>query len=192
MLFRKKFVILWTICEDMNLLKRLWVHLSRLHHSLGFGIQSPSDYAFVRYVINEHWPYYAYQQLDAMTKDSMRRKLGKLYFRLANWRQPSQMQRDDYETFWLAGCRKTKMVDEVTHIELGRMTLCGNYRQQMPAIYNKVDSQSVLVIEGIFRDRDFWREIERDSRTGVTFDLYYCGIVFFDKKRHKKNYIINF
>ena len=24
MLFRKKFVILWTICEDMNLLKRLF------------------------------------------------------------------------------------------------------------------------------------------------------------------------
>lgn len=30
-----------------------------------------------------------------------------------------------------------------------------------------------------------------DSRTGVTFDLYYCGILFFDK-RIKQNYIVNF
>ena len=37
MLFRKKFVILWTICEDMNLLKRLWVHLSH------FFKRSPED-----------------------------------------------------------------------------------------------------------------------------------------------------
>jgi hypothetical protein len=34
--------------------------------------------------------------------------------------------------------------------------------------------------------------VERDVRTGVTFDLYYCGIVFFDKKRHKMNYKVNF
>jgi hypothetical protein len=84
----------------MNQLTRLWVFLSRLHHSLGFGIQSPTDYAFVRYVVNEHWPYYAYQQLNAMTRDSLKRKLGRLYFRLANWRQPSMMVRDDYEPFW--------------------------------------------------------------------------------------------
>lgn len=176
----------------MNWMVRLWVYLSRMHHSLGFGIQSPTDYAFVRYVVNEHWPYYAYQQLDAVMDDSLKRKLGKLYFRLANWRQPSEMLRDEYETFWLAGCGKTKMVEEVSHIELGRMALCDDYRQLMPAIYNKVDSQSVLVIEGIYHDWDFWHEVEQDPRTGVTFDLYYCGIVFFDTSRHKKNYKVNF
>lgn len=176
----------------MNQLTRLWVFLSRLHHSLGFGIQSPTDYAFVRYVVNEHWPYYAYQQLNAMTRDSLKRKLGRLYFRLANWRQPSMMVRDDYEPFWSAGCRKTKMVDELSHIELGRLPLKGDYHALMSDIYNKVDNQSVLVIEGIYNDWSFWHEVERDVRTGVTFDLYYCGIVFFDKKRHKENYKINF
>lgn len=176
----------------MNQLTRLWVHLSRLHRSLGFGIQSPTDYAFVRYVVNEHWPYYAYQQLDAMTKDAMRRKLGKLYFRLANWRQPSEMKHDEYETFWLAGCKKTKMVPEVQHIELERLEVIGEYRAKMDKIYNKVDDSSVLVIDNIRRDKAFWHEVEKDVRTGVTFDLYYCGIVFFDKKRHKMNYKVNF
>jgi len=34
--------------------------------------------------------------------------------------------------------------------------------------------------------------VTQDKRTGVTFDLYYCGIVFFNKKRFKQNYIVNF
>lgn len=58
----------------MNQLTRIWVYLSRLHRSLGFGIQSPTDYAFVRYVINEHWQYYAYQQLDEQDDNWLRRK----------------------------------------------------------------------------------------------------------------------
>ena len=49
-----------------------------------------------------------------------------------------------------------------------------------------------MIVEAIRKNRAFWREIVADERTGVTFDLYYCGIVMFDKKRHKQNYIINF
>ena len=36
------------------------------------------------------------------------------------------------------------------------------------------------------------KDIVDDDRTGVSFDLYDCGLVFFDKQRYKKNYIINF
>ena len=39
----------------------LWVWLRRIGNCRGFGIQSPADYAFVRYVVNEHWPYYQYR-----------------------------------------------------------------------------------------------------------------------------------
>ena len=41
------------------------VWLRRIHRSGGFGIQSPKDYAFVRYVVNEHWPYYAYDTYES-------------------------------------------------------------------------------------------------------------------------------
>ena len=68
----------------------------------------------------------------------------------------------------------------------------GHHRQQLDDIYNKVDDRSVVIIDGIHRDWDFWHEVTTDKRTGVTFDLYYCGLVMFDKKRVKKNYIINF
>lgn len=173
----------------MNQMVRLWVYLSRMHHSLGFGIQSPTDYAFVRYVINEQWSYYAYQQLNELTDDWLTRKLGLLYFRLANWRQPSLMQRDEYEPYWKAGCQRVVLTDHLDKVELARFDI---HDSDIATIYNKVDSHSVIVIERIYQDWDLWHEIERDSRTGVTFDLYYCGIVFFDTKRQKKNYKVNF
>ena len=62
----------------------------------------------------------------------------------------------------------------------------------LDSLYNKVDERSVLIIEGIWRNRELWQKVVADNRTGVTFDLYYCGIVMFDKKREKHHYIINF
>ena len=176
----------------MNKFKRAFVWLSRIFYCRGFGIQSPTDYAFVRYVVNEHWSYYAYQQLDSTTDLWLERKLGHLYFRLANWRQPSAMPMDKYAPYWQAGCRKTKMLVDVDVVELMRVTIESITHDVLLSIYNKVDTQSVLVVEGIDRNRELWHTIEHDSHTGVTFDLYYCGIVFFDKKRQKKNYKVNF
>ena len=70
-------------------LERLWIWLTRLTCCRGFGIQSPSAYSFVRYVVNEHYPYYAYadlcQQLPNISKRE--RKLGEFFFRLANFAQ---------------------------------------------------------------------------------------------------------
>ena len=40
--------------------------------------------------------------------------------------------------------------------------------------------------------RRLWRSVVAEMQGVVTFDLYYCGLVFFDKKRFKQNYVINF
>ena len=175
----------------MYWLTRPFVWLSRIFHCRGFGIQSPSDYWLVRYVINEHWPYYQY---DHLGEDDfpLRRKLGKFYFRIANWRQPSAIQSDDFQEYFQAGCRKAEFCDDAKPLQLARLALEGDYRSKMANIYNKVDSHSVLIVEGIYRDKAFWRQLLADERTGITFDLYYCGLVLFDKSRQKKNYIINF
>jgi hypothetical protein len=55
-----------------------------------------------------------------------------------------------------------------------------------------VKSDTVLIVEGIWRDKQLWQAIVDDERARITFDLYYCGIVLFDRKRHKHHYIINF
>ena len=45
-------------------LRRIIVWLCRIRRCRGFGIQSPWAYRIVRYVINEHYPYYAYGPLS--------------------------------------------------------------------------------------------------------------------------------
>ena len=172
----------------MNQLQRWLVWLSRIHCCRGFGIQSPTDYAFVRYVVNEHWPYYAYNSLPA---DSwLTRKLGKLYFRLANWRQPMLMQEDRYHCYWHAGCKRMSFLKDVPLVELARVDI--EDREGYELLSSKCNEQSVVVVEGIWRDWDRWHEMECDQRNGTTFDLYYCGIIFYDIKRFKHNYKINF
>ena len=172
----------------MNQIKRLIVWLRRIHRCQGFGIQSPSDYSFVRNVVNEHWPYYAYD--DLKNDDWLQQKLGRLYFRLANWRRPTQMFPDEYEKYWQAGSRHIRFTDSIDTVELVRLKVddIALYESLLP----KCNEHSVMVIENICSEHSRWRGIERDKRTGTTFDLYYCGMVFFDKKRYKHHYTINF
>lgn len=172
----------------MQRLNHLFVWLSRIGHCRGFGIQSPTDYWLVRYVINEHWPYYQFETLG-QNDDWLTQKLGQLYLRIANWRQPATIESDGYHDYFHAGCKKASFGESS---ELIRMTLDSGCRQRLNYILNKVYDNTVLIVEDIWRNRTFWKEFKADERVRITFDLYYCGIVLFDKKRHKHNYIINF
>lgn len=176
-------------------MKKFWIWLSRLNCCRGFGIQSPTDYAFVRYVVNEHWPYYAYDELDSLAHNTTERQLGRLYFRLANWRQPTVMLRDRYEAWWQAGCRRMRITDtpdEVTDgpeaFQLMRIAV----EDDADALIQRAGNDSVLVVEGIHRDKVRWKHIQSCARVTITFDLYYCGIVLFDSRRYKHHYRVNF
>ena len=169
----------------MTSLPRWLVWLSRIHHCRGFGIQSPTDYAFVRYVVNEHWPYYAYDELHE--DQWLREKLGRLYLRLANWRQPSVILSDDYHQWFLSPLTSHP---SPLKFELARIPI--DQWDCFEPLMVHCDEQTVVVVEDIWRDPQRWQQIARDTRTGTTFDLYYCGIVLFDTKRYKHNYIINF
>ena len=167
---------------------RWLVWLSRIHKCRGFGIQSPTDYAFVCDVINEHWPYYAYDEFP--DTDWLTTKLGRLYFRLANWRQPSEMLTDQWQCYWQAGCRKTRFGDSIEKVQLARVEV--EDQQQWKQLLTKCDQQSVVVVEGIHRNRQQWKAMIDDEHCGTTFDLYYCGIILFDNNRYRHHYIINF
>ena len=172
----------------MNQFKRMMVWLRRIGHCRGFGIQSPTDYRFVRSVVNERCPYYAYESLGR-DDDWLKRKLGRLYFRIINDRQPAVVV--DWlgvDEYLKAGCRTAQIVKSTDRIELAFLPIQMDYQ----GLFNLCDDSSVVVFQDIYRNKPLWHCIEYDPRTSVTFDLYYCGVVFFDKKRAKQNYIVNF
>ena len=110
--------------------------------------------------------------------------------RLANWRQPQLMMTDDYQRYWQAGCRRTRFADTVDAVELARITIEDQAAwQQLSA---RCDNRSVIVVEGIWRNKSQWRRMVNDERVGTAYDLYYCGILLFDKRHYKHHYKINF
>jgi len=167
----------------------MFVWLGRINHCRGFGIQSPTDYRFVRYVINERAPYYAYEWLG-IGQTWYQRKLGLLYFRLVNERQPSVVvDRVGMADYLKAGCKKCTLTDKIDgKVQMAIVSI----EDDIPTLFNNCDEHSMVIIQDIWRHKSLWRKVVKDHRTVVSFDLYYCGVVLFDQHQSKKNYIVNF
>ena len=91
------------------------VWTARIGRCRGFGVQSPWAYRMVRYVINEHWPYYAYAPLAARFPDEgvIGRRVCELCLRLANRLQPRKValygiDGDAISCYIQAGCRRAE------------------------------------------------------------------------------------
>ena len=172
----------------MNRLQQALVWLGRIRHCRGFGIQSPTDYRFVRYVINERWPYHAYDELP-QDDDRLTRKLGRLYLRVANYRQPTEIfDKVGVTPYLQAGCRKAHVVENPATIQLAVLPI----KCEFNTVFEHCDGQSIVIFQDIYKNKPLWHTIEYDRRVRVTFDLYYCGIVIFDPKRSRQNYVVNF
>lgn len=201
----------------MYKIRRALVWLRRSRHSRGFGVQSPWAYRFIRYVVNEHYPYYSYNDLEDRWKgrDKKERKLCRLYFRISNFLQsPLAIDYSDssdiFADYVRSGSRCTKIINvspqspesdidaalsSVESITFFRLVLQGDYRKVLEKAVGKANDRSLFIIEGINRSKEtkaFWKEIVSSEQFPTTFDLYYCGIIFFDYKRYKENYIVNF
>ena len=196
----------------MSQIGSLLVWLRRSRHSRGFGVQSPWAYRFIRYVVNEHYPYYAYDDLSRLYEGYPKQiqKLCRLYFRIANFWQAEQAldysaaSENDvirlYGTFMKRGCNKLEVVPvrhaaDFSSLRLMRLSVEGDYRQVFEKAVSLANASTMIIVEQIKRDKEsrtFWKSIVDDPRCITTFDLYYCGIIFFDKKRYKENYVVNF
>lgn len=196
----------------MSQIGSLLVWLRRSRHSRGFGVQSPWAYRFIRYVVNEHYPYYAYDDLSGLYEGYPKQvqKLCRLYFRIANFWLTEQalfysaeVENDEirlYSTFMKRGCNKLEVVPvrhaaDFSSVRLMRLSVGGDYRQVFEKAVSLANASTMIIVEQIKRDKEsraFWKSIVDDPRCVSTFDLYYCGIIFFDKKRYKENYVVNF
>lgn len=186
----------------------IWV--CRIGHCRGFGVQSPWAYRMVRYVINEHYPYYAYGRLhDEYPQLGIEeRKVCELCLRLANTVRPSLvvaygLKNDILGSYVRAGCCNASYVmaaghDDLSCVRQPEMTVIAPGEEAagvFATVSCNITDGSVVILLGIYRDnamRRLWRSTVANMQDVVTFDLYYCGLIFFDRKRYKQNYIINF
>lgn len=187
--------------------KRSMVFMRRFTHSQGFGIQSPSAYRFDREVINAHHPYDAYAalQLTFPQEDRLTLKLARLYFRIANATQARKWvlcthRNAVYCAYVQAGCRESVLVDggevgPVDGTDVLVMSMEDDRWRMCEAFVSSAHERSMLIVEGIYASKKAkmrWKELVNDERTGVAFDLYDCGIVFFDHSKSKQVHVINF
>lgn len=64
----------------------------------------------------------------------------------------------------------------------------------LEAILRTAQSPEVLLVVGIKRTRAarrLWRQLVSDARTGVAFDCFDFGLIFFDLKLYKRKYKVN-
>lgn len=196
--------------KPVSIITRIAVWIARMPHSRGFGVQSPSAYRFIRYVVSEHYPYYAYA---GMRRKHPRmhwheRKMGELYLRLANFCQaPTLVSFGTAGTLLRQyihhGCHATQVAERTggSTADGGgtwrfiRVGDTGDADGNFSEILAHADSDTVLIIEDIKRDtaaRRLWQLCTESKAVSVSYDLYYCGIAFFDTRRYKQNHIVNF
>ena len=201
---------------NYNALSRICVWISRIGYCRGFGIQSPWAYSFVRYVINEHYPYYAYGKLRRKfsRRSVSERKMGELYFRLVNFLQPSRVlflfPPDDRLVgfrmkYIRSGCRRSEFVeiekaDNLLTVDAFRTLLvcCASSlvsADMIMSMVGRLRKGDMILIEDIKDNRDsrmMWRELRNRLSGALMFDLFYCGIIYVDADRYMQHFKINF
>ncbi len=199
-------------------LQTIGIWISRIAYCRGFGIQSPSAYRFVRYVINEHYPYYAYNELKQSVRVNSRRmlRLMRLYMRIVNYVQPDYIvdQPDRWSTsreaYYKAGSQKATIIPleknnntQAENTQLAQRVTGKRVVIRIDALQTdtllqflpNIAHTSIIIVDGIHSSKEAhknWKNIANSQATGVCFDLYYTGIVMMDKSKHKRCYTINY
>lgn len=189
----------------MERLGEMGVWLWRIGHCKGFGIQSPTDYRFVVDVVNGRDAEAYDARLDEAFPSLGRRerKLCRLYRRIAHYAKPRLAV--DYRpknaastAFISSGWSEATVTNELPdagEIDLLRIDADEDWEQTFAKALPRMDERSVMIVTAIKRNRkarEQWRCIVRDTRATITFDLYYAGIAFFDHRRYKQHYTVNF
>lgn len=199
-----------------NRLIRGMIWLSRIGCCRGFGIQSPWAYSLVRYVINEHYPYYAYEHLakDFPAADAVRRKMGEFFLRLANHAQPEMvvavgfddedMKRD--EAYFRVGCNTLrwmgvrpsdvdsalKTLENASGAHILHVNATAIDAERLAEAVKRLRTGDFVVVDRLNYNKAIWHDVVGRLQNIVSFDMYYCGLVYVDPKRYKQNYKINF
>ena len=158
-------------------------------------MHSPFAFGFITGVIYERWPYYAYRELDALLPWWARclrpRKRLRLLFRLANWREPRTMLLVDPTPEAYAYITTAVSKAQVGTMPQGSADFIYLARPCDEALHC-LDSKTLLVVDNLRRNLEWWERLKKDERTAITFDLYDIGVAMFDHQYNRIDYIVSF
>ena len=126
--------------------------------------------------------------------------------RLANFWQPEicMVNEHRFDAYLHAGCLKAmqKVMDEqflAAAKGRKRMVVIDLKKMRMEEVRTQVlplcDDLTMLVLLGnLYREKqgEEWHQLQESDYCGITYDLYSLGIIFFDKKKFKQHYRMNF
>lgn len=180
-------------------IKRAYIWCKRFRHRRGYGVHSPLAFEFITQVVYEKAHYYAYERLKSRSD--------RLVFRIVNYAQPQFALEVGGDALPIELAKPSAEVVRADSADIGRLDEMGeigfahisadvaNYEKWCEALLPHFGRRSILVIDGIYSDREkreWWRRLINDERTGIAFDLYSAGVVMFDMTRIKQNYIVNY
>lgn len=196
-------------------LTRAWIWLRRVRHRCGYGIHSPFAFGLVTGVVYERAAYYAYTPLRRqrrLTPSALPERDDRLMLRLINHhraatcllvgRQTEMTRR--YLEAGRAGCRIRTLADPSPRAladELRRgggaemycLVECDDWPGLVAELLPYANDRTLIAVSatrrGIGRR---WREVEREERVRVAFDLHDWGLAYFDRRLNKQNYVINY
>ena len=205
----------------MLLVRRIWNWCRRFRYRCGYGVHSPSDFFLITSVIYEDLPYYAYERLKMSSSKSLphyREKVNRLLFRWVNYFRPISLievgnGNGDAIRYMREACGSMVSIslngvgrEETMHrlkTELASMKQLDflhigytpYYKEVFEMAYPYLHDTSCVVVGNIYASKGrqaWWKDLIEDERIRLTFDLYDVGLLLFEKKRFKQNYIVNF
>ena len=133
-------------------------------------------------------------------------KVGRLLLRLSNHWQPivRLCNHHIFDAYLKAGCMNTEsfeIADSLSFLNknVKTMVVVDLDKQPMEFVLKNLlplcHSQVMLVLLGNLHARktySSWLRLQESEFSGITYDLYYVGVVFFDHKIYKQHYRVNF
>lgn len=206
----------------MLFVRRIWNWCRRFRHRCGYGVHSPSDFFLITSVIYENTPYYAYAELkkpaSSRALPHYREKVNKLLFRLVNHFAPATLievgegngdavrymraARRGMTSVSMKGTNKEETLRELNEtlkkvktVDFLHIAHTPYYIEVFETVFPYLHEQSCVVVGDIYASKvhkDWWKQLTADGRVRITFDLYDVGLLLFDSKRYKQNFIVNF
>lgn len=190
----------------------LW--LRRLPYRRGYGIHSPWAFSLVTGVIYEKENFYSYEELRRQRVSALsREKDDRLLLRLANEAQPSRAvvwggeSVEDSLRYLKAGCRNCdfrrmgqgdmgllrQTLEEWGSIDLLYVDDAEGWREVVEEALPFSRVRTCIIIRCVGgKARQEWLGLIADERVRISFDLYYLGLLYFDTRFAKQDYIINY